>query len=103
MSSARPARVDDGLPVGLEANTEVEIARCRVVRLVADLDALGPSIGKQVHAGGEDVAGESSPLVIVLGAHRFDETGGGLWVVPEQPVRRDTAAVVVDHQVEIGA
>jgi hypothetical protein len=49
------------------------------------------------------VAGKSPSLVIVLGAHGFDETRCGLGVTPEQPVRRDAPGMVVDHQVEIGA
>ena len=77
--------------------------RRRVVRFVADLDRVGAGLGEQVDAGGEDVAGKASALVIVLGAHRFDETRGGLGVVPEQPVRGDVVATVVDHQVEVGA
>ena len=96
-------RVEDGLPVGFEAGAEVEIPRCRVVGLVADLDARGAGLGEQVDAGGEDVAGKTSALVIVLGAHRFDEARGCLGVVPEQPVRGDVVAAVVDHQVEVGA
>ena len=59
--------------------------------------------GEQVEAGGEDVAGKSSSLVIVVGAHGFDETCRRLAVAPEQPVRRDAPAPVVDHEVEIGA
>jgi len=77
--------------------------RRRVVWFIADLDALAPAIGQQVDAGSEDVAGKSSSLMIVLGTHGFDETGGGCGVVPEQPVRRDAVAAVVYHQVEVGA
>jgi len=42
--------------------------RCRVVRFVAGLDALCAGLGEQVDVGGEDVAGKTSSLVIVLGA-----------------------------------
>jgi pimeloyl-ACP methyl ester carboxylesterase len=102
-SSARPACEDDGLPVGFEASAEVETLRCGVVGFVADLDSLCAGLGEQVDAGGEDVAGKTSSLVIVLGAQGFDETGGGLGVVPEQPVRCHALAAVLHHQVEVGA
>ena len=55
-SSARPPCEDNGLPVGLEANAAVEAPRCRVVRFVADLDALCAGLGEQIDAGREDGA-----------------------------------------------
>ena len=88
---------------GFEADAEVEVARRRVVGFEADLDALGAGLGEQVDAGGEDVAGEPSSLVIVFGAHGFDEAGGGHGVVPEQTVRGDTAVAVEHDEVEVGA
>ena len=61
-----------------------------------------PALGEPIEAGGEDVAGQSSSLVGRFGAHGFDEPGGRLGVVPEQPVRGDVVAAVVDHEVEVG-
>lgn len=89
--------------MGFEADAEVETPRCRVVKVVADLDSFGTGLGEQFDAGGEDVAGETLSLVIVLGAHGFDEPRVGLGVVPEQAVRGDVVTPVVHHQVEVGA
>ncbi len=41
------------------------------------------------------VAGKSPFLVIVFGAHGFDQTGCGLGVVPEQSICSDVAGDVV--------
>ena len=97
------AREDVGLLDGFEADAEVETPRCWVVRFEADLDAHCAGLGKQVDTGGEYVAGKSSSLVIVFGAHGFDETSGGLGVVPEQTVRCVVVVAVENEQIEVGA
>ena len=102
-SCTSSTRENVGLGDGFEADAEVETARCWVVRFEADLDTRCAGLGKQVDTGGEYVAGKSSSLVIVFGAHGFDETRSGLGVVPEQSVRRDSVATVDYEQVEIGA
>ena len=79
------------------------MTRCRVVGFEDDLDAHCAGLGKQVDAGGEYVAGKSSSLVIVFGAHGFDETRGGLGVVPEQTVRCVVVVAVENEQIEVGA
>ncbi len=102
-SCARTARENVGLLDRFEADTEIEMSRCWVVRFKADLDALGAGVSKPVDAGGEDVAGKSSPLMFVFGPHGFDETGGGLRIEPEQPVRGDAVATIIYDQVEVRA
>ena len=78
------------------------MARCWVVRVEADLDALCAGLGEQVDTGGEHVAGKSSSLVIVFGAHGFDDTRGGLGVVPEQTERGVVVVAVENEQIEVG-
>ena len=97
------AREDDGLPHRFEADAEVETLRCRIVQVVANLDALGAGRGKQIDAGGEDVSGQTSLLMVVFGAHGFDETGGAHGVMPEQPVGRNAVLAVEYNQVEVGS
>lgn len=46
---------------------------------------------------------EASSLMVVLRAHRFDHSRGGLRIEPEQSVGRDVVVAVVDDEVEIGA
>jgi hypothetical protein len=48
------------------------------------------------------VAREASSLMVVLRAHRFDHSRGGLRIEPEQSVGRDVVVAVVDDEVEIG-
>ena len=87
----------------LEADAEVETLRCWVVRFEADLDALCTGLGEKFDAGGEYVAGKSSSLVLVFGAHGFDEARGGFWIEPEQSVRSRSVVTVEHNEVEVGA
>ena len=47
--------------------------------------------------------GHSLSLVIILGAHGFDEARGGFRIEPEQRVRSDSVATVEHEKVEFGA
>lgn len=91
------------MSVWFEPDAAIEVTRCRIAGVVDDLDSFCAHAGEQFDSSGEHVPRQSSPLVVVLGSHRFDETGGRHGVVPEQPVRRDAAVPIVNHQVEVRA
>ncbi len=50
---------------------------------------------------GEDVPNKAAPLVIISGAHRLDDAGGVLRVVPEQPIGCEVVLTVEDEQIEV--
>ena len=90
-------------PDGLETDAGVQSACCRIVLLPDDLDPVCARVEEQIDSSGQQVARKSSALVVVLGAHRFDEPRGGFGVEPEQPVRRSSVVTVKNDQVEIGS
>lgn len=84
-----------------EADIQVEGGRGQVVGLPADPDAFGAEVDESVEPGGEKVTGEATALVVVLGAHRFDESDTRDRVVPAKRVAGALARLSDRHEIEV--
>ena len=81
-----------------EAGAEVEVAGG--VGLEADLQAACAFACEPIEAVRQQHAGEAASLVVVLDAHRFEESDQRRVVEPEQRVAGDLAIRVLDRQIE---
>ena len=85
-----------------EADAEVQVAGCRVLRFERDRDALSTSLDELIDSRSEDVAGNTSLLMMVECAHWFHHARRCHRVVPEHSVGSRVAIVVHDDKIQVG-
>ena len=101
-SPARGAGEQVGVPVWFEPDAAIQVARCRIVRLVDDLDSSCADVGEPVDAGG----GTSVPVLVSGGRPRCASVRRDRW--PSRGRARTArtrrpCVLVVNHEVEVGA
>src|SRR6195952_596577 len=82
-SGARRTPHEPGCRHGTEAGAEVEPGGGGVRGLLADLQPRAPCRGETLEPLGQERAGQALPRVLVLDAHRLDESDPGDGVGPE--------------------